>query len=165
VLQGQPRALARGHGGAGGLYVELSLDGVFVAAGLHRPSSDQLERFRAAIDDERRAERFEEAVASSYRREPRARGAGLKRAPRGYAPDHPRIDLLRLRELTVHRRHALEPWLHEPRGVDVVRADLEAARPLVTWLGEHVGAAGAPAPARWRALARSGVRPLRCPQG
>ena len=90
MVRGQPRALARGHGGAGGLYVELSLDGVFVAAGLHRPSSDQLERFRAAIDDERRAERFEEAVASSYRREPRARGAGLKRAPRGYAPDHPR---------------------------------------------------------------------------
>ncbi len=47
--------VAIGYGGAGGYYVELSLDGLLVAAGLHRPASDQLERFRAAIDDGRRA--------------------------------------------------------------------------------------------------------------
>ncbi len=40
----------------------LSLDGLIVAAGLHRPARDQLERFRAAIDDGRRAKGFERAV-------------------------------------------------------------------------------------------------------
>ena len=35
--------LAIGYGGAGGYYVELSLDGLLVAAGLHAPASDQLE--------------------------------------------------------------------------------------------------------------------------
>src|SRR3954467_8007833 len=54
--------IAIGYGGAGGYYVELSLDGLLVAAGLHHPASDQLERFRAAIDDGRRAAGFERAV-------------------------------------------------------------------------------------------------------
>src|ERR671926_564635 len=66
--------LAIGYGGAGGYYVELSLDGLLVAAGLHRPASDQLERFRAAIDDGRRAASFERAL-----RDPEA--AGLRLAP------------------------------------------------------------------------------------
>ena len=39
--------LAVGYEGAGGFYVELSLDGLLVAAGLHHPAPDQLERIRA----------------------------------------------------------------------------------------------------------------------
>jgi uncharacterized protein (DUF2461 family) len=63
----------------------------------------------------------------------------LKRAPRGYAIDHARIDRLRLKELAVYRRHPLEPWLHEPACEERVRSELESARPLVTWLRKHVG--------------------------
>ncbi len=44
--------LTIGYGGAGGYYVELSLDGLLVAAGLHHAAPDQLERFRAAMDDD-----------------------------------------------------------------------------------------------------------------
>jgi uncharacterized protein (DUF2461 family) len=47
--------VAIGYGETGGYYVELSLDGLLVAAGLHHPASDQLERFRRTIDDGRRA--------------------------------------------------------------------------------------------------------------
>jgi uncharacterized protein (DUF2461 family) len=36
--------VAIGYGGAGGFYVELSLDGLLVGAGLHHPATDQLER-------------------------------------------------------------------------------------------------------------------------
>ena len=54
--------VAIGYGGAGGYYVELSLDGLLVAAGLHAPASDQLERYRAGIADGRRAAAFERAL-------------------------------------------------------------------------------------------------------
>ena len=64
----------------------------------------------------------------------------LKRAPRGYRPDHPRIDLLRMKSITVHRRHDLEPWLHQPACDEVVQAELEAAKPLVDWLTKTIGA-------------------------
>ena len=63
----------------------------------------------------------------------------LKRAPRGYPMDHPRIDRLRMKQLTVSRRHPLEPWLHEPSCDERVRSEMVAARPLVKWLAETVG--------------------------
>jgi uncharacterized protein (TIGR02453 family) len=132
-------AAAIGYGGAGGFYFDLSLDGLLVAAGLHRPESDQLDRFRAAIDDDRRAASFARALAE-------AEGAGLslnepalKRAPRGYRADHPRLDWLRLKRVTVSRLHPLEPWLHEPRCDQLIQSELEAAAPLVTWIAKTVG--------------------------
>jgi uncharacterized protein (TIGR02453 family) len=131
--------LAIGYGGAGGYYVELSLDGLLVAAGLYQPASDQLERFRSAIDDGRRAAAFERAVSSAAEERLEIAPPELKRAPRGYSPDHPRIDRLRLKRITVSRRHRLEPWLHKPKADDLIGRELDSARPLVTWLGKHVG--------------------------
>lgn len=63
----------------------------------------------------------------------------LKRAPRGYPVGHPRVERLRLKNLTLLARHQLAPWLHDERCRDRVRAQLDAARPFVTWLGKHVG--------------------------
>jgi uncharacterized protein (TIGR02453 family) len=131
--------LAIGYGGAGGYYVELSLDGLLVAAGLHHPASDQLARFRAAINDGRRATNFERAVGTATGVGLELAEPALRRAPRGYPQDHPRIGRLRMKELTVYRRHPLEQWLHEPACDELIRTELEAARPLVSWLGKHVG--------------------------
>src|SRR3954447_17601191 len=79
--------LAIGYGGAGGYYVELSLDGLLVAAGLHQPASDQLDRFRAAIDDGRFAAAFERAVKAADAVGLELAEPELKRAPRGYPAD------------------------------------------------------------------------------
>ena len=131
--------VAIGYGGAGGYYVELSLDGLLLGAGLHHPASDQLERFRAAIDDGRRAAGFERAVKAAGTQDLVLVDPALKRAPRGYPQDHPRVERLRLKNLTVFCRHGLEPWLHTPACDERVRTQLDSARPLVTWLGKHVG--------------------------
>ena len=131
--------VAIGYGETGGYYFELSLDGLLVAAGLHQPAPDQLERFRAAVDDDRRAAGFARALRTAEAAGLTLAEPALKRAPRGYRPEHPRIDWLRLRDITVHRRHALEPWLHEPACRERIRTELGAARPLVAWLGRHVG--------------------------
>src|SRR3954470_14131385 len=82
--------VAVGYGGAGGFYFELSLDGLLVAAGLHRPATDQLARFRAAIDDGRRASSFERALRPAAAAGLELSEPELKRAPRGYPQDHPR---------------------------------------------------------------------------
>ena len=131
--------LAIGYEGAGGFYVELSLDGLLVAAGLHNPASDQVERLRQGVDNGRVAAALTRAIA-------RARDAGLQlnepdlvRAPRGYPPDHPRTELLRRRRLTVARRHQLARWLYGPAAGARIRGELEAAAPLVRWLRERVG--------------------------
>jgi uncharacterized protein (DUF2461 family) len=62
--------LAVGYESAGGYYVELSLDGLLVAAGLYRPASDQLDRIRRAIDAGRTAAPLTRAIG-------RAQKAGL----------------------------------------------------------------------------------------
>jgi uncharacterized protein (TIGR02453 family) len=131
--------MAVGYGGAGGYYVELSLDGLLVAAGLHRPASDQLGRFRAAIDDGRRAAGFERGLKTATAAGLTPTEPELKRAPRGYPQDHPRIDRLRLKEITVHERHPLGAWLHKPAADERIATQLDAARPLVAWLAKHVG--------------------------
>jgi uncharacterized protein (TIGR02453 family) len=131
--------LAIGYEGAGGFYVEMSLDGLLLAAGLHNPTPDQLDRLRRAVDSGRTAASLTRAIR-------RAQSAGLAlnepelvRAPRGFAPDHPRLDLLRRRRLTVARRHDLGPWLHRPAAGTRICSELDAAAPLVRWLREHVG--------------------------
>jgi uncharacterized protein (TIGR02453 family) len=141
--------LAIGYEGAGGFYVELSLDGLLIAAGLHNPAPDQVDRLRRGVDDGRTAAPLTRAIG-------RAQDAGfelnepdLVRAPRGYPADHPRLDLLRRRRLTVARRHKIGPWLHKPRAGSRIHMELEAAAPLVRWLREHVGATQ-------RAAARTG---------
>ncbi len=131
--------LAVGHEGAGGFYVELSLDGFLVAAGMHMPAPDQVERMRRAIDAGRTAGTLTRAISRAGKAGLELNEPALKRAPRGYPPDHPRADLLRHRGLTVSRRHRLGAWLHKPRAGKVIRDELEAATPLVRWLGEHVG--------------------------
>jgi uncharacterized protein (TIGR02453 family) len=128
-----------GHAGAGGFYFELSLDGLFVGAGMYHPATDQLERFRAAIADDRRARGFERVLGKAQTAGLQLGEPELKRAPKGYSPDHPRIERLRLKNVTVHRRHDLEPWLHTPECDERLATELSAARPLVTWLAETVG--------------------------
>ncbi len=137
--------VAIGYRGAGGYYFELSLDGFIVAGGLYRPVPDQLERYRAAIDDERRAAEFEAAIDTAIAGGLAPAEPTLKRAPRGYPGDHPRIDRLRMKELIVRRHHPLEPWLHKPAGDKRLQRELEAAHPLVDWLAEHVGPSRRPA--------------------
>jgi uncharacterized protein (TIGR02453 family) len=131
--------VAIGYGAAGGFYFDLSLDGLLVAGGMYRPAPDQLERFRAAIDDDRKARGFDRGLAAAKRAGLTATEPELKRSPRGYPADHPRADRLRMKRLVVSRRHPLEPWLHEPRCNEIVRSELLGARPLVKWLAETVG--------------------------
>ena len=131
--------VAIGYGAAGGYYFDLSLDGLLVAAGLWRPAPDQLERFRAAIDDDRLAPGFVRGLATARQAGLAPGEPDLRRAPRGYPVDHPRLEHLRRRQLTVSRRHPLEAWLHEPACDERMCSELRAARPLVKWLAETVG--------------------------
>ena len=131
--------LAIGYEGAGGFYVELSLDGLLVAGGLHNPAPDQVERMRRAIDTGRTAAALAKAIG-------RAEAAGLElnepdlvRGPRGYAADHPRHELLRRRRMIVAKRQGTGRWLERPAAGTRIREQLESAAPLVRWLRSHVG--------------------------
>ena len=65
-------------------------------------------------------------------------GNELKTAPRGYPPDHPRIDLLRWREVTTGKRFSIEPWVATPAVKERVIETWQDMGPLADWLGKHV---------------------------
>jgi uncharacterized protein (TIGR02453 family) len=134
--------LAIGYEGAGGFYVELSLDGLLVAAGLHNPASDQVERLRRAIDGSRPAAALTKALGSAEAGGLELNEPDLVRGPRGYPADHPRHDLLRRRRLIVAKRQRVGRWLERPAAGARIRAQLEAGAPLVRWLRAHVGPSG-----------------------
>ena len=61
-------------------------------------------------------------------------GEQLKTSPRGYDTDHPRIHLLRRKQLFVGRSYGFEADAIDAGLVDRVRDDWKALRPLVSWL-------------------------------
>jgi uncharacterized protein (DUF2461 family) len=77
------------------------------------------------------------------------RRRSLRGTPRGFAGDHPRIDLLRLRGLQVVTTSPAGGWLATREPLERVRAAWWAAAPVVAWLDEHVGPAD-PVPPRPR---------------
>jgi uncharacterized protein (TIGR02453 family) len=131
--------LAVGYEGAGGYYVELSLDGLLVAAGLHNPAPDQVDRYRRALDAGPKAAALTKAIGAATKAGLELNEPDLSRGPRGYPPDHPRIDLLKRRRLIVAKRHDLGAWVHKPAAGKRIREQLDAAGSLVRWLRQHVG--------------------------
>ena len=63
----------------------------------------------------------------------------LKSAPRGYAGDHPRIDLLRHKGLTAWKEWPVGSWLGSAASKRRVVEFLRATASLRKWLDAHVG--------------------------
>ena len=66
-------------------------------------------------------------------------GDVLRSRPRGIAPDHPHLDLLRHKSLTAAVEYGVPEWMETPEVADRVRVDWRELRPLMTWLAEWVG--------------------------
>ena len=132
-------AAAIGDDVQGGLYVQLSADGLMVAGGAHGLATDQARRLRTAIADERPGRALvtllEDLRAAGFEVD----GDRLKRLPPEFRPDAPRADLLTLKTLWAYRHHEPAEWLHTARAADVVAADWRSLMPLNDWLRQHVG--------------------------
>jgi uncharacterized protein (TIGR02453 family) len=124
-------------GPATGWYVQVAAPGVRVGAGFYEASSERLARLRTAIDDNRRGRQLEKLLADLTTAGWTVGGDCLKTSPRGYDPDHPRIELLRHKSLTVGKSYGFEPVIHTPELATQVRADWRATKPLITWLTDN----------------------------
>jgi uncharacterized protein (TIGR02453 family) len=131
-----------GEGGA--LYAEISARGVYAASGYWRMASDQLERYRAAVLSEPAGDALAEVIAAVERAGLELAPPALKTAPRGMPRDHPRVALLRYKDLIAGRRLAPGRALATREALEHVAATWRSARPLTAWLDEHVGASAHP---------------------
>jgi uncharacterized protein (TIGR02453 family) len=136
--------------GGSSLYVQFSKDGLYIGGGYYQMAGDQLERYRAAVDHVKTGPALAKVVAS-------ATAAGLtvasfdalKTAPKGYAKDHSRIELLRRKGLHVGKELGSGAWLATPAARDKVIDVWKGVKPVFTWLDKNVGPSTEPPDDRW----------------
>ncbi|MGH3332643.1 MAG: DUF2461 domain-containing protein [Nocardioidaceae bacterium] len=127
------------RGPATGWYVEVAAPGVRVGVGFYEASSPRLARIRDAIADDRRGSELEGIIATLQEEGWTLGGDKLKTSPRGYDADHPRIELLRHRSMTLGKSYGFEPVIHTADLLDKVREDWRDATPFVEWVSDHAG--------------------------
>src|SRR6202163_602160 len=122
---------------AGGLYLQVSDDGLYVAVGSHEMAPDQLNRYRDAVAG-KNGEKLARLVAALVKDGYQVTEPSFKRVPTGYPSDHPRGDLLRCKGLMAGRNWKPGSWLHSIEAKDRVRQAIKDSKPLTGWLDTHV---------------------------
>lgn len=118
-----------------GYHLMLSPGHTMLAGGLYAPSSAQLSRFRQAIDRDSRQYKALTGKPAFKRTFGEIEGEGLKTAPRGYAKDHPEIEILRRKQILVTQ--IFED--HEVTASDFVRRVVQSCgvmKPFLDYLTE-----------------------------
>jgi uncharacterized protein (TIGR02453 family) len=124
------------HGG----YIHLSAKGLGAGNGMWMMAPDQLDRYRRAVADDVVGEGLQRLIAEIAARDIDVDGHDkLKKAPKGYPRDHPRVDLLRNKGLVAWKEWPVAAWLGTPAAKKRLVAFLRDSQPLNDWLRTHVG--------------------------
>jgi uncharacterized protein (TIGR02453 family) len=116
-----------------GFYVGVSPEEVVIAAGLYHPAPDVLRTVREAVAQDHKAFRktFENSKVRDLFGE--LRGDAATRAPKGFDPDHPALDLLKCRQYVLYP--TLDPSLAaKPDLLGEVVTRFKAATPFLEFL-------------------------------
>lgn len=125
------------RGPSTGYYVQIGAAGVRVGVGFYEASSKRLAAMRAAIDDDGHGSDLQTLLAGLTAAGWQLGGDTLKTAPRGYDVEHPRIELLRHKSMTLGKDLGFEPVIHSADLIDEVAADWREATPFVAWVLAH----------------------------
>jgi uncharacterized protein (TIGR02453 family) len=131
-----------------GYYLQLSADGLYAAGGMYEMASDQVERLRHAIDDDKTGIEIEAAVSALRAKGFSIGGAALKTVPRGFDKEHSRAELLKHKGLYAGRTFEPAAWLHTARAKTKVVETWRALAPLIAWVETNVGPSRLPAERR-----------------
>lgn len=128
-----------GESGNAAMYVHLGLDEEFVGVGTYMFDPERLVRWRKAVAGKAGAE-----LASLVQK---LRKAGYevgghddyKKVPKGFEPDHPRAEYLKMKGLTAGPGELPRGILHDAELATWLVKHGKALAPLVKWLDKHVG--------------------------
>jgi uncharacterized protein (TIGR02453 family) len=119
-------------------YLEVSLEGFYAGTGYHRFERDQLEGYRSAVGGDAGA-LLEAALAQAGADGLEVGGEALRGAPKGFARDHPRIALLRLKGLYLGATMPPGDELETRAPLEHALRTWDRSQPVVAWLDAHVG--------------------------
>ena len=127
-------------GGCTALYWHFGLDEEYAGGGTYFFDDRQIVRWRKLVAADRTGKEIAALVAKL-----RARGYAVgghedyKKVPKGFAADHPRAELLRMRGLTAGFPEMPAGLLHRRELVEWLVAHMRTTAPLVKWLYRRVG--------------------------
>ena len=125
-------------------YLHLDGRGLMAACGAYMMTPDQLERYREAVAADATGRALEDILRDLSQHgievghemtEP------LKTAPRGYPKDHPRVDLLRQKAVSAHRRLSGTALRDAAAVRQFVVDTFDACGPMNEWIKSNVGSA------------------------
>ena len=122
----------------GGSYISFSKEGLWVGTGIYKPEPATMRQLREAIASDSSGPELSKIIASLQKKgleiDTHAR---LDKPPRGYDASHPRIDLLRMKDIYVGRSFSADEMTspNVVRGVVKAMSDLE---PFRVWLRKYV---------------------------
>ena len=119
----------------GGYYLHLSPGKNFLACGFWDPNPADLKRIRQEIDidgEEYRSILNNKTFNSVWGE---LQGEAVKTAPKGYAKDHPHIDLLRFKQ-HIFTINYTDKEICQPDFINRADKALEAVRPFVDYMSE-----------------------------
>src|SRR2546423_630471 len=107
-------------------YLSLNADGIYAGRGQYMLEPEPLKRFREAVMDETQGPQLEKLVAGLEKKGYEVSGEMLKRAPRGYPNDHPRVRFLRSKGLHAGRMFTVSDnqWLHTAQALAKIQKAL-----------------------------------------
>ena len=124
--------------GLGGSYISFSKEGLWVGTGIYKPEPATLRELRAAIADDSAGRELTRIIASMTRKgfevDTHAR---LDKPPRGYDAAHPRVELLRMKDIYVGKSFGVREVASANLPRDVARA-ITALEPFRVWLRQYV---------------------------
>lgn len=120
-------------------YLMLSADGLYVGAGIYMPEPAVLNKLRAAIHEDKSGKQLAAIVASLRGKDYTVESHEIVGSvPRGYSAAHPRLDLLRMKD--IHAGKTIEAaQLLSGKAVQAVEKVFAEVAPLKQWLIRHVG--------------------------
>jgi len=122
-----------------GFYLHLEPGEVFLGAGIWHPDSKSATAIRQAIVDKSAAWK-KAAHAAAFTKSFRLSSESLARAPRGFDPDHPLVDDLRLKDF-IAIRELDEKTATSARFLDTFLGSCREAAPLMRFLCDALGVA------------------------
>jgi uncharacterized protein (TIGR02453 family) len=134
-LRGDPLAEA----GNAALYLQLGLDGEYAGVGCYRFDDARVARWRRAVVGRPGGELLR--IMGRLRRKGYDPGGyeTYARVPKGFAPDHPRAELLKYKGLICRFPVIPAGLLRRPELARWLLGHARATAPLVIWLRRHLG--------------------------
>jgi len=124
-------------------YVHLDAQGLMAACGAYMMAPDQLERYREAVAADVTGRALQDVLQDLSQRGFEVGGGHmsepLKTAPRGYPKDHPRVELLRQKAVSAHRRLTGSGLRSAAAVREFVVDTFDACEPMNDWITSNIG--------------------------